>query len=52
MAEEMSSKEITPDDEDYQELILPPEYYNMPEQGCQEQLEAEDTYSTQEQESI
>ena len=52
MVEEMSLKEITPDDEDYQELTLPPEYY-MSEQECQEQLEAEDTgrYSTQEHES-
>ena len=48
----MKEKEITPDDQDYQELILPPEYCNMSEQGCQKQLEAEDIYSTQEQESI
>lgn len=52
ISEEMKEKEITPDDQDYQELILPPEYCNMSEQGCQKQLEAEDIYSTQEQESI
>ena len=39
MAEEMSSKEITPDDEDYQELILSPKYNNVLEQTCQEQLQ-------------
>ena len=42
MAEKMSLKDVIPNDANYQELILPPEYC-ISEQECQEQLEVEES---------
>ena len=39
MAKEMSSKVITAEGENYPELILSPEYYNISKQKCKKQLE-------------